>query len=77
MKCCENCMNNPKNNPLASGFCCCSLPAMELGTPRKVMVDGVYIPTWTHTTAGTTTKAGNCTFSTTTERGQTYEQKND
>ena len=23
---CENCMNNPKNNPNASGICCCSLP---------------------------------------------------
>ena len=23
---CEHCMNNPKNNPNASGFCNCSLP---------------------------------------------------
>ena len=27
--CCRNCSNNPANNPLASGVCCCSLPAME------------------------------------------------
>ncbi len=24
--CCENCSNNPVNNPYASGICCCSLP---------------------------------------------------
>ena len=29
---CDNCMNNPKNNPYASGFCNCALPAMERGT---------------------------------------------
>lgn len=23
---CVNCSNNPKNNPYASGSCCCSLP---------------------------------------------------
>lgn len=23
---CEHCQNNPKNNPLASGVCCCALP---------------------------------------------------
>lgn len=28
---CDNCMNNPKNNPYASGFCNCALPAMEIG----------------------------------------------
>ena len=28
---CDNCMNNPKNNPFASGFCNCALPAMEPG----------------------------------------------
>lgn len=28
-KCCEKCMNNPKNNPKASGFCNCVLPHME------------------------------------------------
>lgn len=26
---CENCMNNPKNNPNASGVCHCVLPAMR------------------------------------------------
>jgi hypothetical protein len=26
---CQNCSNNPANNPLASGICCCSLPDME------------------------------------------------
>ena len=26
---CDNCMNNPKNNPYATGFCNCALPAME------------------------------------------------
>lgn len=26
---CENCTNNPKNNPNASGFCCCALPSMK------------------------------------------------
>lgn len=25
---CEFCDNNPKNNPLASGFCSCALPAL-------------------------------------------------
>lgn len=25
---CANCSNNPKNNPYASGNCCCSLPDM-------------------------------------------------
>ena len=28
---CDNCMNNPRNNPFASGFCNCALPAMERG----------------------------------------------
>ena len=28
---CDNCMNNPKNNPYASGFCNCALPAIERG----------------------------------------------
>lgn len=23
---CKNCPNNPKNNPNASGICCCALP---------------------------------------------------
>ena len=31
MSVCDNCMNNPKNNPFASGFCNCALPAMERG----------------------------------------------
>lgn len=26
---CERCMNNPKNNPNASGFCNCALPYMS------------------------------------------------
>ena len=26
---CENCINNPKNNPNASGVCHCALPAMR------------------------------------------------
>ena len=25
---CETCMNNPKNNPYASGVCNCALPAL-------------------------------------------------
>ena len=29
-KCCENCMNNPKNNPLATGTCFCAWPSMEM-----------------------------------------------
>ena len=28
-KCCENCSNNPRNNPNASGMCNCILPYME------------------------------------------------
>ena len=28
-KCCQNCPNNPKNNPNASGICHCALPSME------------------------------------------------
>ena len=28
-KCCQNCPNNPKNNPNASGICHCTLPIME------------------------------------------------
>ena len=26
---CDNCWNNPRNNPFATGFCNCALPAME------------------------------------------------
>ena len=26
---CENCPNNPKNNPFSSGFCNCALPALS------------------------------------------------
>lgn len=67
MKCCENCINNPNNNPSATGFCHCALPAMELQSPRrKLKID--WIPTWTQTTTGTLTKTGNYTFSTSTER---------
>ena len=29
-KCCQGCPNNPKNNPNASGFYNCALPAQEL-----------------------------------------------
>ena len=25
---CDNCPNNPKNNPFSSGFCNCALPAL-------------------------------------------------
>ena len=28
-KCCENCNNNPKNNPVATGICNCILPLLE------------------------------------------------
>lgn len=28
-KCCENCNNNPKNNPAATGICNCILPLLE------------------------------------------------
>ena len=31
---CDNCMNNPKNNPYASGFCNCALPAIERDSER-------------------------------------------
>ena len=27
---CLNCRNNPKNNPNASGNCCCSLPSKNI-----------------------------------------------
>lgn len=27
--CCANCINNPKNNPNATGICFCALPAMS------------------------------------------------
>lgn len=26
---CEHCPNNPKNNPVSSGFCNCALPALS------------------------------------------------
>lgn len=26
---CENCPNNPKNNPFSSGFCNCAIPALN------------------------------------------------
>lgn len=29
-ECCRMCMNNPANNPHATGFCNCTLPYMEL-----------------------------------------------
>lgn len=29
-KCCQHCINNPKNNPHATGFCNCVLPTMEM-----------------------------------------------
>jgi len=29
---CDNCASNPKNNPYASGFCNCALPAIEQGS---------------------------------------------
>lgn len=28
-KCCQNCPNNPNNNPNATGICHCVLPSME------------------------------------------------
>ena len=28
---CTNCSNNPKNNPNASGICCCALPDLYRG----------------------------------------------
>ena len=28
--CCRKCMNNPFNNPYASGICNCVLPSMEM-----------------------------------------------
>lgn len=64
MKCCENCMNNPNNNPYASGFCHCALPAMELQSPRRKFKIG-WIPTWTQTTTGT--NIGSYIFSTSTD----------
>ena len=41
-KCCEHCSNNPKNNPYASGICCCSLPAMEMQRTQGIW-DGFYV----------------------------------
>lgn len=29
LECCKKCLNNPLNNPNASGFCNCVLPTME------------------------------------------------
>lgn len=29
-KCCQSCPNNPINNPLSNGVCCCSLPDQEM-----------------------------------------------
>ena len=29
-KCCQNCPNNPANNPNASGICHCVLPSQEM-----------------------------------------------
>lgn len=26
---CDNCPNNPKNNPFSSGFCNCAIPALN------------------------------------------------
>lgn len=54
-KCCQNCSNNPENNPLASGICCCSLPDME-------RAGWTGIGTWSQTyittqTTGTSTNA--------------------
>ena len=46
---CANCQNNPKNNPAASGVCCCALPDMyriRYGTPMPV-VRTTYVTTST------------------------------
>ena len=32
-KCCQNCNNNPHNNPFASGVCHCTLPYYEMNSP--------------------------------------------
>ena len=34
-ECCRHCNNNPNNNPYASGFCCCTLPYIEMERPRS------------------------------------------
>lgn len=50
---CDNCMNNPKNNPFASGACNCALPDIERQTkPPDV---NTAEPRTYITTAGTST----------------------
>lgn len=49
---CERCMNNPKNNPNASGMCNCALPYMN--GPSKITcnttADYPYLgSSWTYT----------------------------
>ena len=44
-KVCDNCMNNPKNNPLASGVCCCTLPSMFTGGTQVVTSDKYTVTT--------------------------------
>ena len=51
---CARCMNNPANNPLASGTCCCSLPEMYMkGTP-------INSNRWMYETTTTTTTRTTC-----------------
>lgn len=47
---CYNCSNNPKNNPAASGVCCCSLPDMyNHGYPITTAPKQYYTATTTAT----------------------------
>ena len=50
---CTYCNNNPKNNPAASGICCCALPDMWNSRPHGRKVP--YTTSWATTT---------CTFDT-------------
>ena len=66
---CDNCMNNPKNNPYASGFCNCALPAMEIG-------DGWFIADRTQTTRRFTTSNFTVNY-TPTEQGNITTERLD
>ena len=39
---CEHCFNNPKNNPNASGICCCSLPYISRTVPYQASTSTDY-----------------------------------
>ena len=47
---CTRCMNNPMNNPHASGTCCCSLPDMYMKRTTINSDRWMYTPTVTTST---------------------------